>query len=135
MTKISMASAPQRQNGPGVEMAMGDLGGGWSASVSRIDVDFDMPDLYQGLPGNACPLEHLGYVVKGTFTVTTSDGSDEVYEAGDAFHIMPGHLPHYSAGLEVVDFTDTEASAQVEAHLQSRTAEVMARLGATAGTQ
>lgn len=137
MAKISTASASpsQRQSGPGFEGIGADLGGGWTAGVSRMDVDLDAADLYTGLPGDACPLEHLGYVIKGKFFVTWPDGVEEVFEAGDAFHILPGHKPRYVAGLEVVDFTRTEDAEPVMAHLQSRAAEMMARMEAALAAQ
>lgn len=130
MSKMSWANASQRQSGPGFEMVGEDVGGGWSAGLSRMEMDFDASDLYLGFPGDACPLEHLGYVIAGKFAITWPDGSEEVFEAGDAFHIMAGHKPKYFAGLEVLDFSPTEASLEVQARLEARAAEVMAKLEA-----
>jgi len=135
MAKTSWASASQRMSGPGVEGAGDDVGGGWTAGFSRIHVDMDMSDMYGGFPGDACPLEHFGYVIAGRFAVTWPDGTEEVFEAGDAFHIMPGHKPRYEAGLEVLDFSPTEASAEVLAAMQARMPEMMARLQAQSAQQ
>ena len=50
----------------------------------------------------------MGYILKGRLGIRTADGAEEVFEAGDAFFIRPGHTPIYFAGLEFLDFTRTE---------------------------
>jgi hypothetical protein len=50
----------------------------------------------------------MGYVLKGKYGMRTTDGVEEVFEAGDAFFIGPGHTPIIFAGCEVVYFTRTE---------------------------
>ena len=41
--------------------------------------------------------------MKFTFT----DGTEEVYEAGEAYYAPPGHLPYLYGGSEVVEFSPT----------------------------
>ena len=41
----------------------------------------------------ACPVEHWGYVFSGRVRIEYVDGSEEFLEAGDAFHVAPGHRP------------------------------------------
>jgi hypothetical protein len=50
----------------------------------------------------------MGYVLKGKYAMRTTDGVEEVFEAGDAFFIGPGHTPIIFAGCEIVYFTPTE---------------------------
>ena len=50
----------------------------------------------------------MGYVLKGKYGMQTADGVAEVFEAGDAFFIGPGHTPIIFAGCEIVYFTRTE---------------------------
>ncbi|HVH00029.1 MAG TPA: cupin domain-containing protein [Miltoncostaeaceae bacterium] len=47
------------------------------------------------------PVPHLGYVLKGKVTFTFADGSEEVYETGEAYHAPPGHTPTLYAGTEM----------------------------------
>lgn len=54
----------------------------------------DFSGAVQGLPHNACPCEHWGYVVSGHMNITTHDGQTFELKAGDAFHLLPGHMPH-----------------------------------------
>jgi hypothetical protein len=35
-------------------------------------------------------------------------GSEEVFEAGDAYYVGPGHTPILYAGTEVVEFSPTQ---------------------------
>ena len=36
-----------------------------------------------------------------------ADGTEELYEGGDAYYAPPGHLPTLYAGTEVVEFSPT----------------------------
>ena len=49
---------------------------------------------------------------KGKFGVRTGEGVEEIFEAGDAFIIEPGHTPIVFAGCEYVAFTPTEEAKQ-----------------------
>ena len=60
----------------------------------------------RGLPGDACPSAHWGYVLEGRLTYRTGE-HDEVYEGGDAFYVPPGHTLVAKAGSEVVFFSPT----------------------------
>ena len=57
--------------------------------------------------------------VKFTFT----DGTEEVYEAGEAYYAPPGHLPTLYAGSEVVEFSPTadlqQTMAVVEKNMEA----------------
>ena len=68
--------------------------------------------MFKGLPGEACPCPHWGYLFSGRITVGYAD-HDEVYEAGDAFYMSPGHVPAAEAGSEFVQFSPREALAEV----------------------
>jgi quercetin dioxygenase-like cupin family protein len=46
-------------------------------------------------------------VLKGTLTFRFAD-HQEVFEAGDAFYLPPGHVPSVRAGSEYVQFSPSE---------------------------
>jgi len=52
-----------------------------------------------------CECAQLGYVLNGKVKVAFADGSEEVYEAGEAYNALPGHTPTLYAGTEIVDFS------------------------------
>jgi hypothetical protein len=70
--------------------------------------DLDAAFLFKGAPNDQCQAPHMGHVLKGKYGMRVADGVEEVFEAGDAFLIGPGHTPIIFAGCEVVYFTRTE---------------------------
>jgi hypothetical protein len=53
----------------------------------------------------------MGYVIKGKVAFR-SEGTEEVFETGDAYCVGPGHTPILFAGTEVVEFSPTDKLAQ-----------------------
>lgn len=106
MPKCSMATAANRWSVPGYfDAAMQELDG-YSVEIERYSaVDMDFAFAYKGLPNDQCQASHMGYVLKGSLTVRMADGTEEVFEAGDAYVIKPGHVPAIAAGSEFVSFT------------------------------
>jgi len=49
----------------------------------------------------------MGYVIKGEVAFRSGDG-EELFEAGDAYYVGPGHPPVLYAGTEVIEFSPTE---------------------------
>lgn len=113
MPKTSKSVAPSHMVIPGyTDMYEQELGD-WTVSMASMFVDMDQAPLYKGAPNDQCQANHLGYVLKGKFSVRKADGVEEIYEAGDAFVLEPGHTPLMFAGSEIVTFTPTtEAKEQ-----------------------
>ena len=66
--------------------------------------------MLKGLPDDRCQCPHWGYVIAGTLRYRTAEG-EEVFTAGDLYHIPAGHVPVMEAGLEYVEFSPSEALA------------------------
>jgi hypothetical protein len=49
----------------------------------------------------------MGYVIKGRVAFRSGD-TEEVFEAGDAYYVGPGHTPVLYVGTEVVEFNPTD---------------------------
>jgi hypothetical protein len=80
---------------------------------------------FKGLPDDRCQCDHWGYLMKGSFRVTYLDGPDEVVEAGEAYHLRPGHFLQTLEPVELIELSP------VDEH--DRTMAVLARnLGAVA---
>ena len=75
--------------------------------------DHDLAPMLAGLPGGMCQCPHWGVLTKGRMTVRYAD-HEEVYEAGDAFYMPPGHTPAAEAGTEFVQFSPTDLLAETE---------------------
>jgi hypothetical protein len=108
MPKLSEATAAERWNVPGMVEGIAAEVDGYSVERERWDVDIDFTFTFKGLPNDLCPAHHVGYVVKGTLILTMADGTEEVFEGGDAVVIEPGHTAAVTAGSEFVTFTPVE---------------------------
>ncbi len=116
MPKFSKATA-MHQGFPGMVDAYEQEVEGWTVDIETSFVDMDQAEFFKGAPGDLCQAHHVGYVLKGQFGVRKADGTEEVYDAGDAFVIEPGHIPIVHAGLEYVAFTPTEEARQQMAYM------------------
>lgn len=120
MPKISKETAPNVEEF--------DLAVDISGPVDDYTVDFvtirqqhSLTALLKGLPGDSCPCRHWGYLFTGRITVTYEDRI-EVYQAGDAFLMTPGHVPAAEAGTEFIQFSPTDELDLVRAHMTANAA-------------
>ena len=112
MPKVSKATASSHMLVPGYTDSYEQEVGDWTVTIERELTDMDMAPFFKGAPGDQCQATHMGYVLTGKFGVRRADGVEEVFEAGDAFVIEPGHTPVVFAGSEYVAFTPTEEAKQ-----------------------
>lgn len=61
-----------------------------------------------------CPCPH-----RGCMPEVRAGPDSQVYEAGQAFHRPPGHVPEALEDCEFVDFSPTEALDRVISHRTS----------------
>ena len=113
MPKVSRESAAHVQQVGPVEDRHEDLDG-WAVNFVSFGADVDAAPLLRGLPDDRCQCPHWGYVISGRMTVQFGE-REEVYEAGDAFYMPPGHVPAVAAGTEIVQFSPREQLDPVEA--------------------
>ena len=111
-------SASEHETLEGYEGHFEHFDGGWTVGFERYTQDADLAPLFAGLPHDECQCPHMGYVISGKLAFRSADG-EEVFEAGDAYYVGPGHTPVLFAGTEVVEFSPTEELG--------RTFEVVAR--------
>ncbi len=86
--------------------------GDYTVGFETYTADADLAPFFVGLPEDRCQCSHMGYVLKGKVKFTFTDGTEEVYETGDAYYAPPGHTPFLYAGSEVVEFSPTEELAE-----------------------
>lgn len=90
---------------------------GYTVNFVTFRQDLDHTPLLVGLPDDRCQCPHWGYVLKGSFTYRFAD-HEEVFEAGDAFYLPPGHIPvGNDPGSELMQFSPTEELRETEAVL------------------
>jgi hypothetical protein len=96
MPKISKDSAPSVEEfGPAVDIS-GNLDN-YTVNFVTVRQGHSLAALLKGLPGDSCQCPHWGYLFAGKITVAYAEHA-EVYEAGDAFYMAPGHVPAAETG-------------------------------------
>ena len=81
--------------------------GGINVEIADFQGDLDVAPLFKGLPNDECQCPHWGYVIKGTLRYRSGE-REEVFNAGDAYYVGPGHIPIFEAGLEYVEFSPAD---------------------------
>jgi hypothetical protein len=117
MPKVSKETASNVDRAGPMESHSEQLGD-YIVAFSTFHEDGDATPLFKGLPDDRCQAAHWGYIFKGKVTFKYAD-HDEVYEAGDAYFALPGHIPVVNAGTEVLEFSPAEE--------YGKTAEVLER--------
>lgn len=64
--------------------------------------------LFKGLPDDRCQCDHWGYCFSGSFKVTYLDGPAEVVNAGEAYHLRPGHFVQTIEPVELLELSPVE---------------------------
>jgi len=104
MPKIAKQHATHVETMAGFEGRYEDLDG-YTIGFEAYTQDADPAPLFRGLPGDRCQCPHWGVVLTGTLVYNHADGSQDVIQAGEAYYAPPGHLPVFSAGTEIVEFS------------------------------
>jgi hypothetical protein len=84
-------------------VSWGDL----QVEFETFPAGLDTAPLLKGLPGDACPCPHWGYVFKGRFVIRYAD-HEETVTAGDAFYMAPGHVPVFLEDTEMFELSPAE---------------------------
>ena len=105
--RISRDELPAQTMGD-YEGRMTDFGD-WRVAFERMPEHFPPdPSPFKGLPDDRCQCVHLGVVLKGAFTVTYLDGTEETVRAGEAYSLAPGHFVQTLEPTELVEFSPRE---------------------------
>lgn len=84
----------------GQDMEWGEL----LAEFEQFPAGLDTAPLLKGLPGDACPCPHWGYVFSGRMLVRYAD-HEETVGPGDAFYMAPGHVPVFLEDTEMFELS------------------------------
>ena len=82
--------------------------GGMVIALERWQAGLDTAEWFADLPDGACQEPHFGYVLRGTATVSYTDGESETLSPGEAYYIRPGHNAHVDEDVELVEFTPAD---------------------------
>jgi hypothetical protein len=110
MSKTSKATAPNIGGFEGVVDDRSEVIDGYHISFTSFVSDVDGAPFQKGLPDDQCQCPHWGYVLKGKIGFRFGD-REEIYEAGEAYYVPPGHTPRGFAGSEIVQFQPADEMA------------------------
>lgn len=74
------------------------------AEFEQFPAGLDTAPLLKGLPGDACPCPHWGYIFSGKVVVRYPD-HEETLSTGDAFYMAPGHVPVFVEDTEMFELS------------------------------
>ena len=97
----------------------------YTVDFVTIRESHSLASLLTGLPGDSCQCPHWGYMLAGKVTVSYPD-HEEVYQAGDAFYMTPGHVPAAEAGSEFIQFSPRQELADTVAAIKANAQRMMA---------
>jgi hypothetical protein len=100
--KQNIAQLPALVDAPGVLVHYASWGG-MACTYYEVGAGTDMAPTLKGLPGDACPCPHWGYLLRGAVRVRYTDGRDEVMRAGEMFYLPPGHVPVFEEDTAFVE--------------------------------
>jgi hypothetical protein len=113
MPKVSSESAQVEDHGVVLDRH-GEVDG-YTINFVEFRQDMDQSAVLKGLPDDQCQCPHWGYMLTGKATFRVGD-RDEVFEAGDAFFLPPGHVGiQNEPGTEYVQFSPTKELKETEA--------------------
>lgn len=72
----------------------------------------DVTSMLESLPNGRCQADHWGYLLEGCFEADYGTHKETV-EAGQAYHLEPGHLITVLEDCAALQFTRSEAEQQI----------------------
>ena len=91
--------------------------GGIAIGYLELPAGTDLTPMFKGLPDDACPCPHWGYVIEGAVHLKYTDGSQEVVAAGDVFYLPAGHTAWVEEDTIFLDFSPEQEFKEVSEHI------------------
>jgi hypothetical protein len=120
----SLNDIPVAFEGMGVVLHQAEWGD-MNVGLESFPAGMDLAPIFRGLPDDRCACPHWGYVVKGKIRARYAN-HEEIFTAGDAYHLTPGHTLSFDEDTELVEFSPRveyqktmEVAAQNVAALQA----------------
>ncbi len=94
--------------------------GGMAVEINATPAGTDFTPLLKGLENDLCQVPHWGYVIHGAIKISYEDGSSEVFRAGEAYYMKPGHTGIVLEDLKLVSFSPEKGMQELSEHLEKR---------------
>ena len=94
--------------------------GGMAVDINKAPAGSDFTPLLEGLENDKCQVPHWGYVIEGSVNIIFQDGTEEVFAAGEAFFMKPGHTAVVLEDLLLVSFSPEEHMHELVDHINEK---------------
>lgn len=101
----------------GVEVRRAEAGPDMTVVWIKCPAGTDFGPALQGLPHDMCCCEHWGVITAGQMDIVTHDGQSLSLEEGEAFHLLPGHMPSFPVDCAWYEFTPTDQVDRLFTHM------------------
>ena len=101
----------------GVEVRHAKAGYAMTLVWISVPAGYDFGPALKGLPHDMCCCEHWGVITAGRMDVVTYDGRSLSLSAGQAFHLLPGHMPSFPEDCAWYEFTPSDDVERLFAHM------------------
>lgn len=91
--------------------------GGMNVACEGLPAGLDTRPLFVGLPQDRCQCPHWGYIFKGRLRVLYAD-REEIVNAGQAYHLEPGHNLVVDECAELIEFSPRDDYARTLAAIE-----------------
>ena len=98
--------------------------GGMCVDINNAPAGTEFSPLLEGLKNDHCQVPHWGYVVKGAIRMDYEDGTSEVFRAGEAFYMKPGHTGGVQEDLLLVSFGPEDGIKHLVNHFETKIAQM-----------
>ncbi|GEM_PF-1218377 len=103
--------------------------GGMCVDINTAPAGTEFSPLLEGLKNDHCQVPHWGYIVKGAIRMDYEDGTQDIFRAGEAFYMKPGHTGGVEEDLLLVSFGPEEGIKHLVSHFEKKVAEMQASGG------
>jgi hypothetical protein len=105
---------PDRGTGYMRSIKAGDSG--MEIGITYCSGPMDTTDFYKGLPNDACPCDHFGYVLEGSMRARYVDGTEELIQKGEIYYIPKGHWLIYPEPCRHLEINPTKELRELMDH-------------------
>ncbi|UCC84571.1 MAG: hypothetical protein JSW46_06490 [Gemmatimonadota bacterium] len=116
-TALEITEMALVMEGEGVEVRRAPAGDSMTLVWVTCPKGFDFGPALKGLPHDMCCCEHWGMITKGRMEIVTHDGKSVSLGAGQAFHLLPGHMPSFPEDCAWYEFSPTEQVERLFSHM------------------
>ncbi len=116
-TAFDLSKMELLMDADGVEVRRGQAGPDKTLLWIKAPKGFDFGPALKGLPHDMCCCEHWGMITSGRMNITTHDGQSLSLTSGQAFHLLPGHLPEFPEDCSWYEFSPTDQAERLLSHM------------------